>query len=521
MRLLALLAILLASPAVAAPVRLTEGATVAADLHPDKPDRYAIEAAKGAFVHGFVEQDAVEVHIQLRDPTGKVLRGYDGVSRGKRRFGFVAAVAGTYALVLSTREPTPTGAYRVMLEADVAAPAVQVGPENATLKNVAAGRLDTATFWSRVTATPLIEPRENGDFRVTFLWRGDAQSVRLLWALKRDEAMLQRLDGTDVWYRSETLPRGTRFTYRLAPDAPTGRGGVSAVAQVDPLNSRRFQESDEDDIYSVASVTELPGAAPQPWIEPTDAPKGKVERMRFVSTRMASDREIAIYTPPGYRRDGPALPLVVLFDEEAYVRRIPTPTILDNLIAAGKIPPTIAVLVGNSSEDNRLVELVANPAFKSLVAEELIPWVRGRYAVSADPAETVIGGSSMGGFAAAYIALERPDLFGKVLAQSGSFWWSPTRSPFDPAKYDALSEPSWLAHRLAVEPSRPVVFYLDAGAFEGGEAGGILDTTRHIRDVLKARGYVVHYGEFIGGHDYVNWRGTLADGLIALLGDGP
>jgi enterochelin esterase-like enzyme len=29
----------------------------------------------------------------------------------------------------------------------------------------------------------------------------------------------------------------------------------------------------------------------------------------------------------------------------------------------------------------------------------------------------------------------------------------------------------------------------------------------------------VIYSEFDGGHDYFCWRGSLADGLIALLGD--
>ena len=44
---------------------------------------------------------------------------------------------------------------------------------------------------------------------------------------------------------------------------------------------------------------------------------------------------------------------------------------------------------------------------------------------------------------------------------------------------------------------------------------------RHMRDVLQAKGYFVHYREFNGGHEYLNWRGTLADALLALVGKVP
>jgi hypothetical protein len=40
----------------------------------------------------------------------------------------------------------------------------------------------------------------------------------------------------------------------------------------------------------------------------------------------------------------------------------------------------------------------------------------------------------------------------------------------------------------------------------------------HLRDVLQAKGYDVYYMEFNGGHNYICWQGTLADGLPALMG---
>jgi enterochelin esterase family protein len=66
-----------------------------------------------------------------------------------------------------------------------------------------------------------------------------------------------------------------------------------------------------------------------------------------------------------------------------------------------------------------------------------------------------------------------------------------------------------------------LTFYMEAGIWEVdlyGNGGNIIETSRHLRDVLIARGYSLTYREFAGDHDNINWRGSLADGLIALLG---
>ena len=63
---------------------------------------------------------------------------------------------------------------------------------------------------------------------------------------------------------------------------------------------------------------------------------------------------------------------------------------------------------------------------------------------------------------------------------------------------------------------RPLRLYMDVGVFENH----LLWANRHMRNVLRAKGYDVTYQEFSGGHSSTSWRGTLSDGLKVLLGPG-
>ena len=248
-------------------------------------------------------------------------------------------------------------------------------------------------------------------------------------------------------------------------------------------------------------------AARQPHVE---GPAGRVEAVRLISATLRNERQLWVYTPPGYPAVAAPHDLLLLFDGAAYLQQIAAPRILDNLITAGQIGPMVAVLIDCVDGPTRDVELACHAPFVEFLAGELLPWVRGRYLAGADLARVVVGGASYGGLAAAFAAYTRPDLFGNVLAQSGSFWWRPAEE----------REYEWLARQFVESPRLPLRFYLEVGRREASARvrPNQLIATRHMRDVLRARGYSVHYTETDGRHEYAAWRATFADALVALLG---
>jgi enterochelin esterase family protein len=194
---------------------------------------------------------------------------------------------------------------------------------------------------------------------------------------------------------------------------------------------------------------------------------------------------------------------------------MPIPTILDNLVAAKKIRPLVAILVDNQSEESRDRDLECYPPFADFLAKELVPWAHQRYRFSAEPERTIVGGVSLGGLTAAYCALRYPEVFGNVLSQSGAFWYFPG---WEDQEVNDTSPFGWLIRQFVTARKLPIRFYLEAGLFEIDCPDTLLAQNRRMRDVLEAKGYSVVYSEFAGGHEFLSWRGSVADGLIALAG---
>jgi len=244
-------------------------------------------------------------------------------------------------------------------------------------------------------------------------------------------------------------------------------------------------------------------------------PTGKLTALTLFDSSYRRERKIWVYTPTGYDAHAATpYPLLVAFDGEEYQEEIPLPRVLDSLAAAGRAPGFVAVLIDNSSGGERIADLGNAHRMVDFLGRQLMPYVRAHWRVTTDPHRVIITGSSAGGLASSFAALERPDLFGNVLSQSGAFWRGAEASNDSPYE--------WLATRVRQLPKRDVTFLLDVGALEdhttlGGSGPNFRDATRRFHDALLARGYAVTYTEVRGGqHAPQFWTPRLAPDIVTL-----
>ncbi|PSL00056.1 enterochelin esterase family protein [Murinocardiopsis flavida] len=371
-------------------------------------------------------------------------------------------------------------------------------------------------FWAGVAerGTPLLEPAGPGRHTATFLWRGDAATTNVLLLANRladrDDlapSLMRHVPGTDVWHLTYLLPDDYRGSYQIAVDEAAHTEPpdnaywqrLMAAARTDPFNPRTLPTGRSG---RASSIMELPDAPVQPWNAPSGAPEGEVVEHRFTSEILGNERSLWVYRPrPGGAiaatagTDGTddgtgGLPLLVLLDGNLWFPLLDFRHTTDNLIAAGRIPPMLVVGVDAIDVPTRRRELGGDPRFRGFLRTELMPWARRRLGATRDPAQTVVAGQSFGALA----GLDAPDLFGGVLCQSPSLW----RAPETVDAYAAADT------RLRL--------HLSVGRYEGA----MVADTRALTGVLRDRGIEVTHTEYTGGHDFVCWRGCMAEGLAAL-----
>src|SRR5207247_9477954 len=83
----------------------------------------------------------------------------------------------------------------------------------------------------------------------------------------------------------------------------------------------------------------------------TRAPRaGSVKEYQIRSRHQGRNLRLWVYTPPGYTAaKDTSLGLILAFDGSEYLTSIPLPRLLDSLLAAGAVPPLVAVLIDDGS----------------------------------------------------------------------------------------------------------------------------------------------------------------------------
>lgn len=170
------------------------------------------------------------------------------------------------------------------------------------------------------------------------------------------------------------------------------------------------------------------------YLEARDVPHGTVRTVAYDSRSLGTNREVVVYTPPGYESSAERYPVLYLLhgaggNPTTWTERGLAHVILDNLIADGELDPLIVVMPDGFAERPeggvQWNDAVQNRSQREGVTADLIddviPLVESEFRVIADREHRAIGGLSLGGAQSMAIGLQNLDLFSRIAAFSSAF----------------------------------------------------------------------------------------------------
>ena len=204
----------------------------------------------------------------------------------------------------------------------------------------------------------------------------------------------------------------------------------------------------------------------------------------FHSKFLKKDRDVIVWLPPGYDSE-PAkrYPVLYMHDGASVFVLWRIDEIAKPLITSRQVEPLIIVMVHNGgTQDDRFDEYTPTkpPNFKSggkadsygrMLVEELKPFIDSEYRTLTDPANTGLGGASVGGIVSLYLGLKYPMVFGKLAVMSPSVSWD-----------DKLIVRN--VKGLKFKPALRI--WLDIGTGEGQSA---VDDAKDLRNALVKKGW--------------------------------
>ncbi len=342
------------------------------------------------------------------------------------------------------------------------------------------------------SGNPLIQ----GD-HVTFLWEGDfaPQLISDLNNWEEKPKNFKRLSppsktdsGKTIWSCSLTVPRGAYVEYALQHPA-------SEEKILDPLNRRTVSNG----MGSRNNYFYMPGNRPSPFlIRHAEVRAGTLTRHR-VSAYFLQDnaeRDVYLYAPS----TDEAVPLLIVYDGQDYLYRGKLTTLIDNLVAQKRIRPLALAFLQNG-RSHRNVEYLCSDATLLWLEREVLPLAHEHLQLidtRKDPGAYGVLGASAGGLMSVYTGLRMPEVFGKVICQSGVFG-------LDGRDFAVVD-------LVRYKHARHIKLWMDVGILDE-----LLEDNRRMVALLKEKKYDFTYREFAGGHNYTAWRDNVWRSLEAMF----
>jgi enterochelin esterase-like enzyme len=236
------------------------------------------------------------------------------------------------------------------------------------------------------------------------------------------------------------------------------------------------------------------------YYDARNVPHGVVNRHVYHSDVTNGERELYVYTPPGYDRSKtyPVLYLVGgsgdLPSNWIYDGRVNF--MMDNLLAEGKVLPMVIAIPNNQVVHRNHPEHV-NLTFKLFEAElrqNVIPLVERAYNVRRDPKGRALSGLSMGGRHTMFVGFNSLDLFASFGVLSAG---------------DVNSETSIAAFLNDRDVNKKIDYlFVGQGTVEAEGRMGTRCVTLH-ESLLKHKINHEYYVGGYAGHDWATWRHLL------------
>jgi len=291
------------------------------------------------------------------------------------------------------------------------------------------------------------------------------------------------------------------WSVTVGPLAPNlyGYGFIVDGAKIaDPANR---------DIWSGAtsawSNVFVPGPAAE-YMADTSAPHGAWATVRYYSKLTHTERQMQVYTPPGYNRDHRRYPVLYLMhggggNDTDWIANMRANYILDNLLAKHRAKRMIVVMPdGNVTPSFNINYSLPQDVFPQELLGSIVPKIERDFRAAPGARNRALAGLSLGGLWTFDTMLLHPGEFA-YLGDFSSGWFQATRD-------DLVQNHSDLLRNPRINERTKLLWITVGGPEDIAYANNI--ATRALFDKYHIK---YKFVQGTGGHVWDTWRRNLRD----------